>query len=118
MTDAEKRAQKAELLLQHYEASDNLTAWQEHARQLHEALLEIASWLEAMANMGSHEDDPAAQQLDLSNPKFRDALTFEKVRETGDAIRASMARVRELERRRMASGLGWRGISELPGPSR
>ncbi len=103
----ESRQQKAMLLLEHKEAVDALAELKERAIRIGRDIQQFGKWLadEPARRVYQRNQEQYGLPVDLLEQRYAQALNLEEALALADAIRAAMAKIKDLEDRKRNLGL-------------
>jgi len=103
----EMKQQKAMLLLEHSEATEELAALKERAIRVGRDIRQFGQWLaeDAARKIYTRDQQQYGVAVDLLDDKFSQAVNFLEATKLADEIRVSMDKVRDLELRKRNLGL-------------
>jgi hypothetical protein len=105
MTTDEKRRQKADLLLEHQEAEENLAHLQEKLAKIAQSLSHVARWLGKLDDPVFDGSFPEDFSIIATAPRYREAMDMDAILRLKQEIAAAEQRITNLARRKNALGL-------------
>jgi hypothetical protein len=106
MTENEKRALKAELLLRYQEAEDDLRHLREKAKAIAAKCTEVGQWLDGLGDASSEREHRSrAAQIRTNTDSYKTALDLDQAIQLADEIVTAERNLQELSRRKADLGL-------------